>query len=91
MTTNDEKKNQESAVATEGSEVSLDEAIAFFEKSKSFSNLQQPMEPYLNLGQAYLLKGWVKKALIELQAGLKLEPGHKAARQLLESIELSLN
>lgn len=87
-TSDDEKKNQEKAAVTE---VSLDDAIAFFEKSKSFSNLQQPMEPYLNLGQAYLLKGWVKKAQSELEAGLKLEPTHKVARKLLESIRLSLN
>ena len=92
MTNKDEKKNQSpKQPEVVSSEISLDEAIAFFEKSKTFSNLKEPMEPYLNLGQAYLLKGWVKKALSELEAGLKIEPGHPVARKLLESIRLSLN
>jgi len=69
----------------------LDEAISFLENAKQKGVFEEAYIPYLNLGQAYYLKGWVHRAIDELQEAIRLAPENKKIPRLLESIKTSLN
>ena len=71
--------------------LSVDDAIEFFEKSKDSGFFTQPYLAYLNLSQAYVLKGWLGKAQQELRAGLKRYPKTFELETALETIEGQLN
>ena len=69
----------------------LDEAIKFLEKAKGKGIFEQAYIPYLNLGQAYVMKGHLNQAIQELEQAIKLAPHNEKIPQLLENIKRSLN
>ena len=69
----------------------LDEAISYLEMAKSKGVFAEAYIPYFNLGQAYMMKGHLNKAIQELEEAVRLAPHNEKIPQLLEMVKLSLN
>jgi tetratricopeptide (TPR) repeat protein len=68
----------------------LDEAIPWLERAKKATRYEPRHFPYRNLGQVYVVKGMLQKALEEFRAGLQLNPDDSDLAQIIEHLENKL-
>jgi tetratricopeptide (TPR) repeat protein len=68
----------------------LDEAIPWLERAKKAKRYEPRHFPYRNLGQVYVIKGMLQKALEEFRGGLKLNPDDPDLAQIIEQLETKL-
>jgi Tfp pilus assembly protein PilF len=69
----------------------LDEAIPWLEKAVLAPRYEPRQFPHLNLGRIYLHKQMPLRAVEELKKALALAPSDESIRELLDSVQLSLN
>lgn len=68
----------------------LDEAIPWLERAKKARRYEPRHFPYRNLGQVYVVKGMLQKALEEFRGSLQLNPDDSDLAQIIEQIESKL-
>jgi Tfp pilus assembly protein PilF len=69
----------------------LDEAIGWFEKAKQAARYEPRHFPFMNLGNVYVAKGMVKRAIEEFEGALRFEPNEPSCRQALAQLRVKLN
>ena len=67
-----------------------DEAIPWLEKAIRARRYEAYHYPHCNLGQVYLAKGMLKKALEEFEKAVVIQPNYPPARQAIEAIQQQL-
>lgn len=68
-----------------------DKAIAWLRKAKKAPRYEPRHFPYMNLGRLYAAKGYVRRAIREYQAALRLAPGEPTCTSALAKLKLHLN
>lgn len=68
-----------------------EEAIPWLERAKHAKNYEPRHFPYINLARVYMILGDLYKALSEINAAIRIDPGYQQAQKIRHEILAMLN